>query len=325
MSQQPKAEPNLMQKVTGAFTSVPHTAPDVTHRKKLLIALTSAAPQMPDHRTGWFLAEALHPYEEFTRQGWDVDFVSETGTAQVDEASIGKMASGGDLAKWNDAQFPMHAKLAQLRSAAQINPAEYSLVYFAGGHGCCADFPSARGLKSLAAAIYESGGVVAAVCHGPAIFQGLTLSSGEPILRGREATGFAAKAEESMGAMSWLRENGYRTMEEIVNLEGGKWSEATNPMGEYVRVADRVVTGMNPASAKAVAVEALKFLPHGPEFTPVKEGTTQSTMLGKGCEAPTSSTVGSSTLAGDKTRAETVGSDDVAKQRGYQGERSTAI
>lgn len=125
-----------------------------------------------------------------------------------------------------------------------------------------------------------------------------------------------------MGAIAWMRSHNYRTMEEIVNVEGGQWSEASNPMGEYVRVSDRIVTGMNPASAKAVAVEALKYLPQGPEMTPVKEGTTQGTMLGKGCAAPTSSTVGSSTLAGDKMRTEAV---DKEAQRGYKGERSTAI
>ncbi len=143
----------------------------------------------------------------FTQAGFDVDIVSETGSATVDELSIGAMASGGDKKKFEDKQFPLHAKLAAIRPAAQANAAEYNAIYFAGGHAACIDFPKAVGLQKLAADIYESGGSVGAVCHGPAIFDGLKLANGTPLLAGKRATGFSPAAEETMKVMDWMRQH----------------------------------------------------------------------------------------------------------------------
>ncbi len=133
--------------------------------------------------------------------------MSETGSATVDELSIGAMANGGDKKKFEDKQFPLHAKLAAIRPATQANAAEYNAIYFAGGHAACIDFPTAVGLQKLAADIYESGGSVGAVCHGPAIFDGLKLSNGTSLLAGKRATGFSPAAEETMKVMDWMRQH----------------------------------------------------------------------------------------------------------------------
>jgi len=202
--------------------------------------------------------------------------VSENGQAIVDESSVGKMASGGDKKKWEDKQYPLHAKLAQIKRADQIDPAQYSAIFFAsadtradaasgrdapaaaarqraslqryrinnsqedahavhfchfsprinfvscsffsGGHATCIDFPTAANLKRIAASIYENGGVVGAVCHGPAIFENLRLSTGTNILHGKKATGFSEKGEEAMGAMEWVRQNGQRNSAAALHL-----------------------------------------------------------------------------------------------------------
>lgn len=117
------------------------------------------------------------------------------------------------------------------------------------------------GLKTLTRRIYEQGGVVGADCHGIAIFDGLTLSNGTPLIQGRTVTGFSKKGEEGMKVMDWMRQNNFKTMEEIVRSNGGEWQESSNPMGDYTQVSDRIVTGMNPASAKSVAEHMMKFLP----------------------------------------------------------------
>jgi putative intracellular protease/amidase len=54
-------------------------------------------------------------------------------------------------------------------------------------------------------------------------------------------------------------------MRQIIEGAGGVWHEhASNPMSEYVISEARVVTGMNPASATAVAKEMLKLQPAAP-------------------------------------------------------------
>jgi putative intracellular protease/amidase len=207
----------------------------------------------------------LHPYERFTAHGYDVDVLSETGSATVDESSVGGMASGGDKKKWEDKAFPLHAKLAAIKRPDQVQVMDYVAIYFAGGHAACADFPTAAGLHKLAMSIYEQGGgVIGVACHGPAILQGLKLSSGEPLVKGKRATGFSTAAEKTMGAMGWMEEHGFKTMEQVVRDNGGEWHEhASNPMAEYIETDARLVTGMNPASAGAVADAMLKMLPQG--------------------------------------------------------------
>jgi len=54
-------------------------------------------------------------------------------------------------------------------------------------------------------------------------------------------------------------------MREVVEGAGGMWHEhSSNPMAEYVLLDERVVTGMNPASAGAVAKDMLKLQPPAP-------------------------------------------------------------
>lgn len=61
--------------------------------------------------------------------------MSENGQAIVDESSVTKMASGGDKKKWEDKQYPLHAKLAQIKRADQIDPMMYSAIFFASVKG----------------------------------------------------------------------------------------------------------------------------------------------------------------------------------------------
>lgn len=50
--------------------------------KRALIAITSAHRELyPDGKeTGLFISEALHPFQGLREAGFEVDFVSETGT-----------------------------------------------------------------------------------------------------------------------------------------------------------------------------------------------------------------------------------------------------
>jgi putative intracellular protease/amidase len=58
------------------------------------------------------------------------------------------------------------------------------------------DFPGAADLAKLGAAIYEQGGAVAAVCHGPPALVELRLSDGGYLMEGKNVTGFT-NAEET--------------------------------------------------------------------------------------------------------------------------------
>ena len=79
-------------------------------------------------------------------------------------------------------------------------PAQYQIFFAAGGHGAIYDFPKAANLQKLGAEVYAHGGVVAAVCHGPALLPGIKdLSKGKPLIQGKRVTGFALAGEVEVG------------------------------------------------------------------------------------------------------------------------------
>ena len=60
------------------------------------------------------------------------------------------------------------ARVENTLNPAQIDPAEYGAIFYAGGHGTMWDFADNHELAAIPAAIYEAGGIVGAVCHGSA-------------------------------------------------------------------------------------------------------------------------------------------------------------
>lgn len=70
-----------------------------------------------------FITEALHPYTVFTEHGFDVDFVSETGTYAPDWLSQqGDWLKGDDKDAWDGKTGEFRAKLDGLAKAGDIDP-----------------------------------------------------------------------------------------------------------------------------------------------------------------------------------------------------------
>lgn len=243
--------------------------------KRAVIAVSSANPEFwpLGLKTGYFFTEVLHPYLTFKNHGFDVDMVSETGTAHIDQSSIAYAQTDGESRRaYNDPNHEIHKKLGdQLRAASAVNSKDYSIIFFAGGHGAAFDFPKATSLQKLAAEIYSNGGVIATVCHGPAIFVDLHENNDKnaPLLiKGKKVTAFSTTGEKVMLAMGKLQEYGVPTMEDMMKNAGALWQEPhdhiTNPMGTSYVVRDgRIVSGVNPMSAADVAQQAVEVVMGG--------------------------------------------------------------
>ena len=110
------------------------------------------------------------------------------------------------------------------------------------------DFAEDERLGRLAASAYERGAIVAAVCHGPAALLSAKLSSGRPLVEGKDVAGFSNAEETAAGHDDVIP---YHLETRLTEL-GAKYTKA--PLWKaHVVVSDRLVTGQNPASAKAVA------------------------------------------------------------------------
>ncbi|GAB5591843.1 plasma membrane heat shock protein [Umbelopsis nana] len=229
--------------------------------RKALISITSYNGVLygDGKRTGLFYNEALHPYLVFTKAGFQVDLASETGTYGLDEHSTEKtFLSDEDEKILHDPNHEFNVKLKNLHKASDLKPSDYGLLFASAGHGTLWDYPTAKGLIAIAEDIYKRGGVVAAVCHGPAILPYVKDSNGKSIINGKTVTGFTTQGEIELNVMDEIKAAGVKTVEEDAAEAGAKYVSPPHPFDDFEQVDGRVVTGANPASAHSTAAAAVK-------------------------------------------------------------------
>ncbi len=213
--------------------------------KNILILMSNHATLgTTDEANGTYAAELTHAVAEFTKAGFNYDIASiKGGPAPLygiddfdDDAHKGVMGDSAFLAKVN-----------ATKNADDIDITDYDAVFYPGGFGLLSDLATDTTVADLTAAHYDAGGVVGAVCHGPAGLLPITLSNGEKLLASKKVTGFTREEEVAAG-----------TIDKIPFLLEASLSEHA---AEYVKVADwqehvivdgRLITGQNPASAHGV-------------------------------------------------------------------------
>ncbi len=224
---------------------------------KVLIVLTSHADLGDTGRkTGFYLPEAAHPWKVFTGAGYRVDFVSpKGGEAPADGVDLNDPVQQAFL---DDADAA--AAVRNTLTPEQVDPSDYDVVFYAGGHGTMWDFPDNAALAKVAADVYESGGVVAAVCHGPAGLVNIKLSDGSYLLQDKEVSAFTNEEEAAVG------------LTEVVPFllqtrltERGARHTGTENFAAHVVADGRLVTGQNPASATGVAERVVEALEERPD------------------------------------------------------------
>ncbi|CCF60502.1 hypothetical protein KAFR_0K01480 [Kazachstania africana CBS 2517] len=229
--------------------------------KRVLIALTSYhGPLYADgSKTGVFLVEALHPFNTYKARGYEVDFVSETGSFGWDAHSLTEdFLNGQDRKDYENKDSEFNKALANVKKPSEVNAADYSIFFASAGHGTLFDYPTAKGLQSIAADIYEQGGVLSAVCHGPAIFDGLNdKKTGKNVLTGKVITGFTDVGEAIMGVDTVMKEKNLLSVEDIAKKYNVKYLAPIGPWDDFSITDGRIVTGVNPASASSVATRSM--------------------------------------------------------------------
>ncbi|MGH8910813.1 MAG: type 1 glutamine amidotransferase domain-containing protein [Egibacteraceae bacterium] len=163
---------------------------------KVLMVLTSHEDLGDTGRkTGFSLPEAAHPWKVFTDAGYSIDFVSpKGGEAPMDGVDLSDPVQQAFL---NDADIA--AAVRDTLTPEQVDPHDYDIVFYAGGHGTMWDFPDNAALAKIAADVYERGGTVAAVCHGPAGLVNIRLSDDSHLIQGKAVSAFTNEEEAAIG------------------------------------------------------------------------------------------------------------------------------
>ena len=205
-------------------------------------------------KTGLWLSELTHFYDEMIRRKIIVDIVSPAGgKIPVDERSM-DLKDDINLKYLEDATF--QAKFTASLLPSQIDPKEYRLIYFAGGHGAMWDFPDNTDLQKITREIYENNGTVTAVCHGVCGLLNVKLSDGSLLIKDKYLTGFS-NMEETL--MSFVSEVPFY-LEDKLKENGAHYTKSIIPFIEFIELDERLITGQNPNSARKVASKALEEL-----------------------------------------------------------------
>jgi putative intracellular protease/amidase len=219
---------------------------------KILIALTSHAELGATGRaTGFYVSEAAHPWRVFTDAGYTVDLVSVRGGAPPRDGE-----DRGDPVQAAFLDDPrVAAQLAATPNPDEVDGAGYAAILYAGGHGTMWDFPGSAALAALGRTVYERGGVVGAVCHGPAALVDLRLSDGTHLVAGRNVAAFTDSEERAVGLTDVVP----FPLQTRLTERGARHTGAPDFQPWVVRDG-RLVTGQNPASAAGVAAAMLRAL-----------------------------------------------------------------
>jgi len=221
-------------------------------QKRILIALTSHDRKgSTGEPTGAYVPEVAHPHAVFVAAGYQVDLVSTRGGAVPLD---GVERSDPVVAAFLD-DPALQRQLRESPASTSIDASAYDAIFFAGGHGAMWDFPDAIGFTDAARRIYEVGGVVGAVCHGPAALVKLRLSNGALLVAGKKVSAFTDEEER---AVKLERVVPFLLQSRLQEL--GAQHEAAPNWQEKVVTSERLVTGQNPASASRVARAMLAVL-----------------------------------------------------------------
>lgn len=90
-------------------------------------------------------------------------------------------------------------QLASTPALADVDARSYDAVLYVGGHGSMWDFPGSEGVSRVGREVYENGGVMAAVCHGPAVLVNIILTDGKHLVDGKRVASFTNDEESAVG------------------------------------------------------------------------------------------------------------------------------
>jgi putative intracellular protease/amidase len=238
--------------------------------KKVLIVTTSHnILGNSGYPTGVWLPEMTHPFSALQNAGFNITVASvKGGNVPIDPYSIPSNPQGTNRDDPITEKF-LHtpadvAIINHTRPISNVDPKEYSAVVFPGGNGATYDFPWDKNVNRIAAAIYEQGGIVAAVCHGPAALLNATLSNGQYLIKGMKVTGFSNEEEAITEILIGKKHVMPFFLENELPKRGAIYEKVYvhEPL-VIVSGNGRLITGQNPESATNVGEKVVEILKGG--------------------------------------------------------------
>ena len=223
---------------------------------KILMVLTSH-DQLGNTgaKTGFWLEEFAALYYVFKDAGADVTLVSPQGGQPPLDPKSDDAGAQTDATRRSKADAAAQKQLASTQRLADVQAADYDAVFYPGGHGPLWDLAEDAHSIALIEATLNAGKPVAAVCHAPAVLRHPKGKDGQPVVKGKNVTGFTNTEEAAVGLTQVVP----FLVEDMLKANGGHYAKLGD-WQPYAITDGLLITGQNPASSEPAAHALLKKL-----------------------------------------------------------------
>jgi putative intracellular protease/amidase len=233
-------------------------------KRVVVVASNPTVSEQTGWPIGFWWSELTHPYWELTGHGYQVDVASpDGGQLEADSWSDPRdesRYSADDLISLGFINSPEHMKLVEeSKPLADVSVAEYDAALFVGGQGPMFTFFNDERVHALVASFYESGKVVAVICHATCVLLKTRLSDGSLLVEGKTWTGFANSEERFADEYVGRRIQPFWIEDEAHGLENTNFIVNSRFKPHAVRNGN-LITGQQQYSGTAAArlmIEAL--------------------------------------------------------------------
>ena len=250
----------------GDYGTAAVAAQQIPSKKILIVTTSHNVLGKTGFSTGIWLPEMTHPFSALANAGFNITIASvKGGNVPIDPYSIPSNPQGTNRDDPMTEKFlhtPTYvAMINHTVPLSTINPKDYSAVVFPGGNGATYDFPWDKNVNKIAAAIYEQGGVVAGVCHGPAALLNATLSNGQYLIKGMKVTGFSNEEEAITEILIGKKHVVPFFLENELPKRGAIYEKVYVHEPLVLESGNgRLITGQNPESATNVGEKVVEIL-----------------------------------------------------------------
>jgi len=216
---------------------------------KILMVLTSH-DQLGNTglKTGFWLEEFASPYYVFKDAGAQVTLASPKGGQPPIDPKSGDVSAQTDATRRFDGDALAQQALAHTIKLSELRAEDFDALFYPGGHGPLWDLAEDKNSVALIERLLAQDKPVAAVCHAPGVLRHVKDADGQPLVRGKQVTGFSNSEEAAVQ----LTEIVPFLVEDMLKEHGGIYSRVAD-WGSHVAVSGRLITGQNPGSSDATA------------------------------------------------------------------------
>lgn len=223
---------------------------------KVLIVLTSHSELgNTGKKTGFWIEEFAAPYYVLADAGAEITLASPKGGQPPIDPKSDEPDAQTDATKRFKSDADLKEKLSQTVKLDEINEIDFDAVFYPGGHGPLWDLANDEKSINLIQDFLNADKPVALVCHAPGALIKVKSADGEPLVKGKEVTGFSNSEEDAVqltDVVPFLLEDEFKKL-------GGNYTKGPD-WGSYVKKDGLLITGQNPASSEEAAKVLLDLL-----------------------------------------------------------------